>query len=352
MPAIQANPNGGYAITRTGRYTGYTMPNQGGTAVNANLARGAVLQAAAGQTTGSALSGAQDLTTTPLADNGYAFCQPAAGYNTPCGVVGMQMGVGELTAINTLEGVTANLRVGGPVNLTVGGYCQALVKANCTQGVTLLTPTDGQFYLSPTIGNGLIGRIVAPSTAVVDSVNTEQTFVGASVVIPANSLKVGDVIRGTVNVGQVTGGAGSLTVRLKIGANIVATSGAPVIVTGDFATIQYALVVRTIGSGGTAVGCGLSFIGTNAVAAGAADIPGGSGLASFTLDTTADTTILVSGQWSTTAGTSTAAVQIHNVYLDRLDASLGDTVFAIAMKTVDNSAAAALTPILIVQPPF
>lgn len=315
-------PNGGQITTRKGHYTGYAA--DGTTVVNANLKPGAVLQLAGVIPSGS------------TASLGEAVCRPTEGYCGPAVVVPEDWQASDQTVINTQDGQVANLRRGGKIDVIISGYCRALVKHGTAlvSGITLLSPTDGANHLTPYAGSGLLGAITSASSAVVDSVNTEQTpTTGGSIVVPANTLKAGDFITGVVNVGAITGGAGTLTIRVKIGSNIIAVSGAPVIVTGDFVTVKYAIQVRTAGASGTAVACGLSYAGTNGVAAGAADIPDGSGLASFTLDTTAATTISVTAQWSTTASTSSCAVQIHAATLFRLPTSLASKPVAVAMET-------------------
>lgn len=336
MSTIQITPQGGFAPAREFSYTGYDLDNS--TAHNADVAPGSILQLAAGST---------------LAANALGAGWPTTGYNTPFCVLDEDIMSHDLTRMNNQAGITSNLRDGGPFKGITEGYVRARVKASVTKGITLLVPQPNQDYLVPFLASGLFSESVAAGTALSNTVSTEQSYAGAgnSVVIPANSLKVGDVIRGQLQI--VVSAAASTdthTVKVKIGSNIVAVTGVPDSVTGDVVVIHYTIVVRTIGASGTAISFSLSFQGTTGSAAGAADIPTGSALASFTLDTTAATTIQVTSTWSATTATCTSNIEAHNVYIDRLDTSLGNRPFAVAMETVDNSAAAALTKILILQP--
>lgn len=337
MSTIQITPQGGYAPAREFFFTGQDMDNS--TAHAADLAAGAILQAAAGSS---------------LAGNIQAANWPTVGYNMPFCVVDEDILGFDLATMNTLDGVTANKRTGGKVKGIISGYCRARVKANVTSMVTRLVPMTGQNYLVPFVGNGLVGNgLVAASTAVTNTVTTEQTFTGASVTIPADSLKVGDVISGVCQ-GVVSASASTdtLTVKIKIGTNVIALTASPDVATGDVFVVMWSIKVRTVGASGTAVTAALHFIGTPSLVAAATDIPSGSALASFTLDTTAATTISASGTWSATNATCTANVEIFDVRVDRSQASFGSNAFAVAMETVDNSAAAALTKILVLQPLF
>lgn len=318
--AIQT-PGVALQLVRQGTYTGYE--SDGTTVVNADLKPGAILQ----------LAGVVPSGQTAVVGN--LFSRPTEGYAAPCAIVSEDFDKFNQDVVNTQDGIVANLRRGGSIPLSTG-YTRALVKHGVAlvAGVTLLAPTDDQFHLTPWVGAGLMGEITAASTAIVDSVSTEQTYSNGSYTIPANSLRPGDVIRGRVHVGAITGGAGTLTVKVKYGSTIIAVTGAPVIVTGDFVTVDYAMTVRTIGATGTAVASSISHSGTAGAAAGAADIPTGSGLAVIsTLDTTAAVTISVTAQWSTTASTSSCALQMHNMYLDRLPSSIAFRPFAVAMET-------------------
>ena len=319
----------GAMSNRLMNYTGYAA--DGTTVPNADLKPGAIVQLA-----GIIPSGG-------TANLGEAVCRPTEGYGLPFCIVSEDWQACDQAVVNTQDGLVANLRRGGRVPMIRSTYCRARVKHGVvlSAGVTRLCPADGQFHLVPWIGGQIAGGLVAASTAVTNSVSTEQAFTGASIAIPAHSLRVGDIIRGTVQ-GVVSAAASTdtLTVKVKIGSNIVAVTGAPDSVTGDKFVIHWSLKVRTVGSSGTAVCEALTWNGTEASAAGAADIPSGSALASFTLDTTATVTISATGTWSATSATCTANLEIFDVFVVRIPTSIGFNPVAVAMEsvTVNDSA--------------
>lgn len=334
-------PGIAYQLPRQGTYTGYEL--DGSTVVNADLKPGAVLQLA-----GVAPSGA-------TAAVGNLFGRPTEGYATPFAVVSEDWDAANKTYSNTQDGIVSNLRRGGSVPLTFG-YTRALVKHGVVlvAGVTLLCPTDDAFHLTPWVGGQIAGGLVAASTGVTNTVNTEQSFAGASIAIPAHSLRVGDIIQGTVQ-GVISASAStdSLTVKVKIGSNIVAVTGAPDAETGDKFVIHWSLKVRTIGASGTAVCEAMTWNGTQAAAASAADIPSGSALASFTLDTTAAVTITASGTWSATNATCTANLEIFNAAIERLPTSLAARPVAVAMESTtinDSTNGEALAKVALLGP--
>lgn len=328
MSTLMQTPGGAYQLPRSGVYDGYEM--DGSTVVNADLKTGAVLQLA------------PIVPATRSESLGALWGRPTEGYLTPFAIVNEGWEAAQRSKVNAKNSSTANLRDGGFVPLVMGGYTRAQVKHGVVlvAGTTLLCPTDDSFFLTPWVGGQLAGGLVAASTAVTNTVSTEQSFAGASIAIPAHSLRVGDVISGRVQ-GVVSAAASTdtLTVKVKIGSNIVAVTGAPDSVTGDKFVIHWSLKVRTIGASGTAVCEALTWNGTEAAAAGAADIPSGSALASFTLDTTAAVTITCTGTWSATSATCTANLEIFDANLSRLATSVGSKPLAVAMEstTINDS---------------
>lgn len=331
-----------------GKYTGYNLHQTSGsrTAQNENVINGSVVQL--------------DACNHGSATDGYEFGVPTAGFRGPLAIVAGMSDADLSTvagAINYQDGAVANKRAGGILDLRVVGQARARVKANCVRGVTLLGPVDGQMYLGPWQPDGELAAMVTDSTAVTNTVSTEQTFTGASAVIPALTARIGDIYKFRVVVAiTATAGTDTLTVKLKIGSNIILVSGAADAATSDIVVIEGWLLVRTIGASGTFVSGGLTFNGTPAAAASAADIPSGTRLGSTTNDFTADTTITVTGTWSATSATCTANVELFSV---SKESKAGNQIgpdggaYAIAMATVDNSAvttaASQVTDILIVQ---
>lgn len=320
-----------------GKYTGYNLHTTDGsrTAQNEDLTRGSVLH--------------QDLDNHGAYTDGWEWGVPTAGKR---GIIGIVPGDGEILAhdmrstlggVNYQAGTVSNLRAGGVVPLQFTGKTKARVVGNIVKGVTLLSAVSGQMYLGPHQPDGLVGNIVARSSAVTNTVNTEQTFTGASIVIPALTARVGDRYDFRVQV-AITAQASTdtLTVKLKIGSNILAVSGAADAATDDIVVIHGSIVVRTIGATGTFVVEGLTFNGTPAAAASAADIPSGTFLGSTANDFTADTTITVTGTWSATSATCTAYVDIFSlskVSARSLVVGPGSGLVAVAAETTDNSAA-------------
>lgn len=348
---LQAAPNAGYQVTRKGRYTGYTMPNQGGTAVSADIARGAVLQCAAGQTTGSAIASDQ-VGGTPTADNAYSFCQPTVGYKTPFGVVAESTLVGDITAANVLEGVTANLRTGGTFDMTIGGYCRALVKASAVlvAGMTLLEPVDGQFYLQPCSRSETLYSNVADSAAVTST--TVETAFDKSYTLLANSLNVGDLLEIEAQV-LVVGAANTdtLVIKLYIGTQEVIATGVPDTVTNDVAVMRCVVQIRTIGASGTYVAWAQTVIATPSAAAGAADIPSGDSLGSTAINTTTTNAITVKATWSVADSVDSAVLK--GLVVKKVAASsLGQGPIAVAMESKTVGSSAALSKVLLMQPLF
>lgn len=352
---IPTTPNAGYQVTRKGRVTGYALDST--TIAAADFAAGAVVQLAA-TPTGNALTGSslRNSAGTTVADNGYAFGRPTAGYRTPFAVISEDLPVNERNILNLLSD-TANptARDGGQVPLVISGYTRALVKASVTKGVTMLSPVDGQSYLAELLANGPLYSLVAASPS--PGTSTAEDTV-ATYTIPANSLRAGDEINfsgfGTIGANATP----NLRVKVKIGSTVVLDSTSIAVANGDVFAFRGNIKIRTIGNSasGTLVGGGLIAVGTAAEATNAVEKAGPSVTTSTAVDTTTTQAITVTVTYGTSHGSNIATLQDFNLSkASSVTATqLGPTsqAFAIAMETVDNSAAAALTQILIVQPVF
>lgn len=176
----------------------------------------------------------------------------------------------------------------------------------------------------------------ADSAALTNTV-TETAF-DKSYTIPANMLKVGDVIRISAQVlATATNSTDTLTVRLKIGSTTIISTGAVDVANNDIATITCELVVRTIGASGTFVGTGEQSLG----------VPGTVtskpfNLVSTTIDTTATQAITVTGQWSVASASNSCKLTLLDVGIDR--AASGELeIMAYALEAVNNSAGVAET---------
>jgi hypothetical protein len=138
-----------------------------------------------------------------------------------------------------------------------------------------------------------LADVVAPSTVITNTI-TETTFSNGTVTIPANTLKVGDVIRiraqGTA---PATNSTDTLTINLKLGATTIATTGALDVANNDVFVLDIYLTIRTIGAAGTFVANGQVTIGTPGTATFKVV-----NLASTAIDTTAANTLTVTATWS------------------------------------------------------
>ncbi len=216
------------------------------------------------------------------------------------------------------------------VQVRVPAYCPAI-----TKGDRLIDngTGDGTFIKCPT-SVPLLYSAVARSTSITNT-NTETAF-SLSYTIPAYLLAVGDVVKiSGQGIATSTNSTDTLQVKVKIGSNAIYTSGAIDAANDDIFTFRAEATIRTVGTTGTMVGSGVGFIGTQAAAAGAADIPGGGYGASATINTTTTNAVTVTATWSV-ASTS------NIVYLDQLNVELvranGVRPVFQADESVDNSA--------------
>lgn len=185
--------------------------------------------------------------------------------------------------------------------------------------VTANTKFGPNFQVSP----GMIFQANASSVAVGASSTAEATHIfslaatgQAPPSIPANTLKVGDVIRirfkGTIGWGT----DGTLTIRVKLGTDIyLATVITPVDadVFGGDVDIQ----VTAIGATGSARSGGRTYIGTADSTPGAADKSSFNFLGATALDTTAAVAPIITAQFSTSQAAHTSIVDIFTVEIVR-----------------------------------
>lgn len=214
--------------------------------------------------------------------------------------------------------------------------CRIAAGAAVTHGDRLISYGDGTLVAaSQLVTNNLLANKVAASTAISNTVSTEQDF-DKTYTIPANSLKAGDLlrIRGHVVV-SAQASTDTLTVKVYIGSTAVVTTAAVDAAVGDIVFFDILVVIRTIGASGTMVA---SFLQANGVPGTVTAKPGF--LASTTIDTTAAKVVKVSATWSATSATNTCALQSFTVSKTPIDTD-GQGYFgaiARAMETVDNGA--------------
>ncbi len=201
-------------------------------------------------------------------------------------------------------------------------------------GDALISNGDGTLIKSPQ-QNQVLYDNVAASTAVSNTVSTEQDF-DKTYSLPANTLKVGDVIRikGWAVV-SAEASTDTLTLKLYLGTVTLLTTAAVNSAVGDVVWFDATVIVRTIGTGGTIVAAGLDANGPPASATAKPFFA-----PSSTLDTTIASVIKASATWSATTATNTVALQGLTVEISRA-AGNGQGVLAIADEALDNSAVAA-----------
>lgn len=213
----------------------------------------------------------------------------------------------DATLGNTVETSMASGELVRAVQAEKGDLVNLVLKAgqNIAQDDYLVSNGDGTVIKA---ASEILANIVADSTASPAGV-AEAAFDNSSVVLPKNTLSVGDIIRvrAAVYVSNQNS-TDTLTVRLKLGTTTIVTTGALDVATGDQAIIDAMLTIRTIGAGGTYVASGIMTIG----------VPGTVTVKEFTLvstaiDTTADNTMTVTYQWSASSANNQAVLRQYLV---------------------------------------
>lgn len=199
-------------------------------------------------------------------------------------------------------------------------------------GNLLISDGAGCVIKSDMIGAQILSNAIAASTAVTNTVSTEQDY-DVTYSLPANTLRAGDILKicGHVVV-SAAAGTDTITVKVYVGATAVLTTVALDSTTADIVWFEADVIIRTVGASGTMVCRGLSANGPAASGTAKPSI-----LASTTIDTTAAKTIKVSSTWSATTATCTSALQSLSVELIRTNPDVG---VAYALEAIDNSAGA------------
>jgi hypothetical protein len=203
-----------------------------------------------------------------------------------------------------------------------------------TKGNVLICNGAGSLIKASVTG-GVIFNKVASSTAVSNTVSTEQDY-DSTGTIPANTLKAGDIIniKGSVVV-SAAAGTDTITVKVYLGATVIALSAAVNGTTGDVISFEVDVVIRTAGASGTYVAHG--FIGNGVVGTGAVVV---TGVASTAIDTTAAIVVKASSTWSATTATCTSALTALSAV--RTSTNPQSPLFQ-AEETIDSSASAVET---------
>ncbi len=153
---------------------------------------------------------------------------------------------------------------------------------------------------------------VAASTAV--SNTTTETLFSTSYTLPANCLKPGSLIRlRWQGIATSTNSTDTLTIKAYIGGTsgtLLFTHAATDVANDNVFQGEYELIIRTIGSSGTMVGCGWgkSVPAAEGTATFKDDI-----LASTTINTTTSKVIGVSAQWSVASASNSCRLDFMRV---------------------------------------
>lgn len=198
-------------------------------------------------------------------------------------------------------------------------------------GDRLISDGAGCVIKATAAGQNLYTSVAA--SAAVENTVTETAF-DKTYTFPANTLKVGDIIRirGQA-IATSTNSTDTLTVRVKIGSTTIVATAALDVANNDVVVFDVSLVIRTIGASGTLVGYGTVTIGPPASATMKPFA-----LASTTVDTTATQLISVTAQWSVAHASN--SVRLDNLNISEETAvgnSAGETI-GYATEAVDNSA--------------
>lgn len=194
------------------------------------------------------------------------------------------------------------------------------------KGDILISNGDGTLVKGNFTSNPLYESTAA--SAAVTTTSSETDF-DKTYAIPANALRVGDIIRIRAQViATATNATDTLTLKLYVGSTVLLATGAVDVANNDIGLIEFEFVVRTIGASGTMVGNGRWSLGVPGTATVRSE-----SLASTTLDTTAAKTIKVSATWSSNNAGNSCRLDQLSVVSVRTEQPLVEVEEA-----VDNSA--------------
>lgn len=199
--------------------------------------------------------------------------------------------------------------------------------AAIADGAKLMPDGAGGVVNAPANGN-LYGTTTASSA--ITNTSAETTFSTGSYVIPANFLKVGDIIKfkGKVEVPSQNS-TDTLNIKFKIGTTVISATGAVDVATNDEGYFEGTFTVTAVGSGGAIDASGFNSLGTPGTATAKIF-----SLASTTVDTTAAQTLTVTGTWSVANASDQAVLTQFTVELQ------GRSIAPLfqAAEALDNSA--------------
>ena len=220
---------------------------------------------------------------------------------------------------------------------TVQGWIA--IGQNITKQDPMISAGDG------TLAKGTFGGGGVVYNSIVESAEHENTVTAAnfdkSFSIPANSLRVGDVLHVRANVTVVDNNStDTLTLLLTVGAVTVAATPAVDVADNDIGFIDAWITVRAIGATGKIVASSLVGLGVSGTVTGKAVA-----LAETTLDTTAANVVAVNADWSVAHADNEASLTNLLVEVLRGNGSTagtngggGDDIIGFAEETLDNTA--------------
>ena len=181
-------------------------------------------------------------------------------------------------------------------------------------GRLILDPSGS---VSAGYGPGCVPMILtAPAASTAVSNTTTETEFDNFVTIPGNSLHAGSLIKVRYQgIATTTNSTDTLAIKLYIGGtggtNLISHAATDVADSNVFQG-EYELIIRTIGSSGTMVGCGTY-----------KSVPAAEGtmtikddiLASTTIDTTVDQKVSVSATWSASSANDSARLDFLRVLI-------------------------------------
>ncbi len=208
---------------------------------------------------------------------------------------------------------------------------------SATRGDELISGGDGTLTVgqpSTALPTGVLYRNVAASAAV--TTTTTETLFDKSYTIPANSLRVGDILTVRAQaIATATNSTDTLTLKLYLGGltgTAICTTGAIDVANGDIGYINATIVIRTIGASGTFVATGVQSLGVPGTVTAKPFL-----LGSTAIDTTATKVLGVSATWSTNNAGNSARLDVFEVENVRLGG--GGGILAYAEETKDATSA-------------
>lgn len=181
------------------------------------------------------------------------------------------------------------------------GIVEVAAAAGDEQGIILLN----EFNLPRA------ASIVAASTAVTNT--TTETAFDKAVNIPANTLKVGDVIRVRAQaIATATNSTDTLDLQLRLGTTDILATGAVDVANNDIGYIDADIVIRTIGASGTMVAAGVVALGVPGTVTAKPKL-----MASTAIDTTAAISVNVSATWSVANAGNSCRLDVLDVQVIR-----------------------------------